>query len=867
MFVDELWVIYCIFVAESVIDKIYRMKKTHMLLLLVSGFFACGALRLHAQEISKNEARAKALSFFRNSQEAKNRRKTVSVDAADDEVTLAYTSRQGDEVHYYAYNNKKGGFVLIGGDKAAREVLGYCANGSFDYATLPENVRDWLNGYDEQIHYAIEQVKQGNLIVADANEAKSRNAVRKSQVANLLNTKWDQDEPYNSLVPSLGEGYTGNAALATGCVATAMAQVMKYWNYPNQGVGSNSYTKKYTITNASNVKESVTLTFSADFGNTTYQWGNMADTYASEYSGTDSENAVATLMYHCGVALNMNYGQVGGNGSSASTSNIPKVLKQYFKYDDSARYVERSKYSTEEWETLIHDELASGHPMVYRGSSSGGSGHAFVCHGYIADYDYYAFNWGWGGSYDGFYPLTGTGALQPNGTGIGGSSSGSAYAIDQAAVIGIKPNGSTENNAFVLEDDETQTVNYVPVSITTTKLNVGETASVTLPSDYSGNVTYSSSDENVATINNGTVTAISQGTATITIKASSDANYIETVRKIVVNVGSVISIEDNCDTYNFTSVPYFTSDNYVTSSDNVLHFGIANRSSDKLQETLYILINNRISSVKIPMDANESFGVNLTLGSLYNNLTVGQTYTMYFFHTKDETNKTLSDPYNVPSITFTYAEGRRQYDYTIKPVSTDKSDIGYGTLCLPMSCDIPANVMAFECGTYAVDDNGKKVIELSRAVTIERNTPYIIIGTPGTYSLSGVWNEEKAYVQKGFLVGVMSTDYLLDSSKNQYLLQNHNGDVSFYVVGSERNGKTFSRYRSFLQLPSAGESKMSFRLPDDDAVTKVENIVSSDVVPEIVGIYSLDGVRLGQLRNGMNIIKMSDGRMKKVYVK
>lgn len=834
-----------------------KMKfSTRFAALVAVVLLASGSMK--AQQISVDEALEKAKAFLGSTSEAKSRNGVMSLNS--DDITLAYTSKQGDEVHYYAYNNKGGGFVLIGGDKAAREILGYCTTGTFNYSTLPVNVREWLDDYDAQIHYAIEQVKAGNLVVAESgNEAKVRKAAAtgKYDIANLISTKWDQGEPYNSLLPSLGSSYTGNYALATGCVATAMAQVMNYWKCPTKGNGSKSYTKQFTIGT-----EKLTLTFSADFANTTYDWANMADTYSTSYSGTASEKAVATLMYHCGVALNMNYGQIAYKGSSASTASIPSALNKYFGYYNSAKYVERSDYSDSQWEQLIYDELAAGHPIVYRGSSLEG-GHAFVCHGYIAEYDYYAFNWGWGGSSDGFYPLTGTCALQPNGTGIGGSSSGSSYTGSQGAVIGIKPSENSGNNAFVLIPEEEKVVNYVPIAISASNLNVGETANVTCPSDYTGSVSYSSSDVSVATVSSsGVVKAVAEGTAIITVKASAKGDYVETSRTILITVGKVTNITYDSGKFNFTQAPYFTSDGYVTVSDGMMSFDIVNKNESELKDAVYILFERRIFGMSHTLGGGESDSFITNLSALFTGLTPGKTYTMAFYHTY--ANGKLSDPYNIPSMTFVYSEAK-DYQYTLKPVSAEQSDIAYGTLCIPMSCEIPTNVLAFECGTYA-DEADDDVVELIRATSIERNTPYILIGTPGTYTLSGAWSYEKASVEKGLLVGVMSNDYLLDSSKNQYLLQNHNGEVAFYAVGSERNGKPFTQYRSFLQLPSSSNAKQMLRLPGKDSVTAIEKVAPVEA-PSIVGIYTVGGARVNQLRTGMNIIKLSDGTSKKVMVK
>ena len=375
-----------------------------------------------AQQISQLDAQDRARKFITSSRGAKGRSQAPASAVLD----LAYVSEQNGEIHYYVFNSPnmspEGGFVIIGGDETARTVLGYSTHGAFNYDSIPDNVRYWLSIYDEQISRGI------------AAAAPRKTApVAKPTIANLLTTTWNQDDPYNSELPSLGAGYTGNYALATGCVATAMAQVMKYHSYPTHGIGSNSYTG---INN---------LTFEADFANTTYDWANMLDSYGGNYTSTQAA-AVGTLMYHAGVAVNMSYGQITSGGSGANSYNIPVALIENFGYDKGAGIKRRVGYTDEEWEQMIYDELAASHPIIYSASSDEG-GHAFVCHGYDADYDYYAFNWGWGGYCDGYYPMSGTYALTPDGTGIGGSSSGSSYTKNQMAVFGVMPD---EGNGYSL---------------------------------------------------------------------------------------------------------------------------------------------------------------------------------------------------------------------------------------------------------------------------------------------------------------------------------------------------------------------------------------------------------------------------------
>lgn len=394
------------------------MKKIYKLLLMSAcSFFG---LQAHAQQISVEEAQAKALSFLNGQVEAKTRRVKSNLSSLE----LAYTAKNGSDKLFYVFNSnsEEGGYVIIGGDKVAQEILGYSTTGTFDYAQAPENMKWWLSQYSEQIHNAINDVKAGKLTFASTSErAKARRkAAGRVTIPELIKTKWNQSEPFNNAIP-----YNNNK-MVTGCVATALAQVLKYYNYPTKGSGSHSYNS-----------QNYSLTFSANFGNTTYDWGNMLDTYKGGSYSTTQADAVATLLYHCGVSVNMDYGT---GASSASSASIPSAISTYFGYDKSAQRIERDYYTDEEWTDLVYNELASGRPILYGGQDAySNNGHEFVCHGYDASSNKFAINWGWGGYCDGYFTLIGIDGLQPHGNGIGGAGDGASYTRQQDIIINVMP--------------------------------------------------------------------------------------------------------------------------------------------------------------------------------------------------------------------------------------------------------------------------------------------------------------------------------------------------------------------------------------------------------------------------------------------
>lgn len=296
--------------------------------------------------------------------------------------------------------NAHPGFVVMAADDRVQPILGYSLTGTFVTDDMPDNVRGWLQGYDDEIHAAIDHRMSASSETAQKwhdLETGVRAPRAVTVVDPLIKTQWGQGSPYNNYCPS---------GCVTGCVATAMAQVMKYWNYPSRGIGSHDY--QYGSYGH----------ISADFGATTYDWANMTNSYSS--SSTEIQRqAVAKLMSHCGVSVEMQYGPE--SGSNILRSSISMGL--YFNY--SANYIEKSKYPNEsDWVTTLKQELNASRPILYAGSGTGG--HAFVCDGYDSS-DMFHFNWGWNGGSNGYFALS---SLTPGNFN---------FSYDQNAVINIQP--------------------------------------------------------------------------------------------------------------------------------------------------------------------------------------------------------------------------------------------------------------------------------------------------------------------------------------------------------------------------------------------------------------------------------------------
>ena len=296
--------------------------------------------------------------------------------------------------------NANPGFVVMAADDRVQPILGYSLTGTFVTDDMPDNVRGWLQGYDDEIQAAIDHRLSASSETAQKwhdleNGVRAPRAV--TVVDPLIQTRWGQGSPYNNYCPS---------GCVTGCVATAMAQVMRYWNYPTRGIGSHDY--QYGSYGH----------ISADFGATTYDWANMTNSYSSSSTEVQRQ-AVAKLMSHCGVSVEMQYGPE--SGSNILRSSISMGL--YFNY--SANYIEKSKYPNEsDWVTTLKQELDASRPILYAGSGTGG--HAFVCDGYDNS-DMFHFNWGWNGGSDGYFALS---SLTPGNYN---------FSYDQNAVINIQP--------------------------------------------------------------------------------------------------------------------------------------------------------------------------------------------------------------------------------------------------------------------------------------------------------------------------------------------------------------------------------------------------------------------------------------------
>ena len=367
--------------------NVNNVQKTFLLLCF---FVFVMLFRVTASPVNQETARAVASKFMETK-----------------DVQLIATFLMDNNVTAFYVFNTSDGFVIVAADDCETPIIGYSHEGCFDPNNVPVQMEDYLQDIAARIQHGIE-----NHIVADESTARQWELVKATgqlnehrsgkAVSPLLTDKWHQGCRYNSLCPT-GQGPCGH--FRVGCVAMAMGQIMHYWGYPATGFGSHSY-------DDGNI--------SADFGSTTYDWESMPDSL-TENSSEAEIRAVATLLYHCGVAVDMNY---NATGSGAESSAVPNALVRYFSYSQRLHREKRAGHSNEEWLLMLKDCLDLRQPIYYAGNGNQGA-HAFVCDGYDGN-DLLHFNWGWGTA-DGYFAL---GNLNPL---------GNEYNASNTAIFDIYP--------------------------------------------------------------------------------------------------------------------------------------------------------------------------------------------------------------------------------------------------------------------------------------------------------------------------------------------------------------------------------------------------------------------------------------------
>ncbi len=380
-----------------------------------------------AGQVPQKNAKKVAENFFRQHSDAE----TITAE-------LKYTAldAQGSPA-YYAFNiNNNSGFVIVSAEDAGKPIIGYSTEEGFKQPDPRSTTAVWLAKRTEEINYLRKNhITPTNAINAKWNEYATAQTANKTSssgaVAPLLSTKWNQSPFYNDSCPG---------GSVTGCVATTMAQIMKYWSYPAKGTGSSSYCDCTSGGFSNNFG-----ILKANYGAATYNWNNMPN-----QSGPNGD--VAKIMYHCGVSVEMDY-DPAGSGAWVINSDSPVSAEHayiaYFKYDQNTILgVNRSDYSDNVWMSMVKNDIDLGRPIQYVGFGSSG-GHTWVCDGYDQN-DFLHMNWGWGGSGNGYFDVD---VLNPSGMDFSGWQQGLfgilpiATDLVDAGIVSISPttNGCTGN--------------------------------------------------------------------------------------------------------------------------------------------------------------------------------------------------------------------------------------------------------------------------------------------------------------------------------------------------------------------------------------------------------------------------------------
>jgi len=475
------------------------LKKLLCLCILLCAMFAYGT------PVEPSVAKQVACNFW-----SVNAGKTNSVDLVN------VTGQFGFQEFYIFVHPQGKGYVIVAADDCVQPIIGYSLSSSF-VSPLPAHVQDQLQGYEEEIAYYKSAGSRATGEIVELWQSMRNGSYtprNTTSVSPMLTTTWNQSPYYNDLCPD-----SAGVHAVTGCAATATAQVMKFWNWPVTGTGSHTYTDD-------NEGSYNFGTLTANFGATTYQWSLMPNALNSSSSAAQI-NAVATLMFHIGVAIEMDYG-IGSSGAYTNSYGYAELacsenaLKDYFGYKNTLYSVYKDQTTDTNWVSILTAEMDAGRPVIEAGH--GGGGHAFVVDGYDNN-GLFHINWGWGSAYDGYFAHN---ALNPGGGGTGSGSTHS-YNDNQSLVVGIEPSGLLHTNTSnILLPQEGGTASFIVSSSATSSVQWTATSSqswlTVSPSTGAGSglattVNVTASANNTGAVRQAIVT-ITQGSQSVMVTVS-----------------------------------------------------------------------------------------------------------------------------------------------------------------------------------------------------------------------------------------------------------------------------------------------------------------------------------------------------------
>lgn len=552
--------------------------------LLACLVWAWVSLALPAHPIDSVTARRTALRFVTQ------RGKTLSAKPVPARAARRIASTASEDSRYYIFDTEDdGGFVVVSADDRTVPILGYTDSGHYDEAQLPEALCALLDRYAEEIaglDASETDVQVPETVTVDAAEADGSAVTESARhyIAPLLTTLWGQGDPYNAQCPVYynADGTSSGKLSATGCVATALAQVMAYYRYPSQ--------TKAAIPSYSFTSGGKTISMPSIAAGTAIDWEHITDTYTSA-SADEEKAAVAQLMVMVGTGCQMAYGAA----SAAYLTSGQYFLRDCMGYDESMDYQLRKNYTLAEWVTLIYTEIAQGRPVAYRGTSQSGA-HAFVLDGYDSG-ELFHINWGWGGTANGYFRIT---ALQPS-----ANSGSSGYAQEQEAIVRLMP---SDGISTAVDTTPRLTMHNICVSgstITCTYTNF----SGQLGTFYTS-IGYLKSDGSIEKLQNGSLTILNNGyeiTKSYTVSGLSDGTWhvVPIARtfssgvwntsvnperdyvKAVVKNGVVTLTYPGADGASLSATAWDVRGDAVAGSQQNVTVTLANTGSDEFHQSLY----------------------------------------------------------------------------------------------------------------------------------------------------------------------------------------------------------------------------------------------------------------------------------------
>lgn len=816
----------------------------------------------NAKQLNSKEALNIATNFLQQSVTKSSHSQSIS------QLTLAHTAKSAVDINkncLYVFNKgEHDGFIIVAADDCvSTEILGFSDSGEFNNDNAPTNFKWWLEQYQREIDYAI---KNG------LNSTASIQPFATSVSPLLGNISWDQGHPYNSLCPTLTNSKGEAEHTVTGCVATATAQVMRYYKWPLNGQGSNSY-----------LWENGNKTLSMDFSKSVYDWDNMTETYDNNSTSTQ-KNAVAKLMYDCGISCNMKYNLSEKGGSGASGFDQVKGLYNYFGYDQGMEHLTRNYYKLAEWNAIIINEINNKRPILYRGQGSGG-GHAFIIDGYNND-GYFHFNWGWGGNSNGYFVTT---ALNPGELGIGGGAGG--YNYDQGMTIGIQPAQENSTPSHEITSDG--------ILISEDATN-GFIISATRIINYNWNTTSFSVAFQFESLSNGTIQLIqflSNKTLdplylynTISFAANDFANYLDDGEykvSLVVKPSTTSTWEAMPTLIGAAEYVYMTvSDGMAsqvkydpTSVPDLLATGF------ELNDKLYV---NRVASLKAQVKNNgaeyygdmalvfaDNTGKILAIsGSVMTNIQAGETKDIPFEYTMISLAEGVSITTETPCYVYLFGDASENSAFMIGQLGTATLyPVGVGAPALAFT-KAPVVKSSSEDNvsiTLGLTNNGSIFKDAITFYTWDSNLGNSYCGGISQFAI--VENKERKDITFSFpYSGVVGHTYLVNIYANNTIIKGETSSINYVCSFVLDKGTGIEGVKANHEMTIANTNNI-LDISTNESISQINvyNNIGANVAQQYYnGVSNKESISLESQPAGVYIIKVktiNDTKTSKIIIK